>query len=86
MSTEAWSETRVPTKERVPSWAIDSSVSCWDGLVLGLLEKSAVSEGCDNAKSEPELPSSGLLLAGLQLADGSSSIGGRVIAFLEKYK
>lgn len=60
ISTEACSETSVPTNERVPSWAIETSVSCCEGLVLGVLEKSTASEGCDKARSDPELPSKGL--------------------------
>ena len=62
MSTEACSETNVPTKDKVPSCAIDTKVSCWDGLVLGLRlwEKAAAIEGCgDRAKSDPELPNKG---------------------------
>ena len=60
MSTEACSETSVPTNERVPSCAMETSVSCCEGLVLGLVENSAAKEGCDKAKSDPELPSNGL--------------------------
>ena len=82
ISTDACSETSVPTNERVPSWAIETSVSCCEGLVLGVLEKSTAKEGCDKARSDPELPSKGLWLAGLLLAAASSNMGGRDIVFL----
>jgi hypothetical protein len=50
--------------------------------VLGVLEKSTASEGCDKARSDPELPSKGLGFAGLLLAASSSNMGGRNIVFL----
>lgn len=51
-----------------------------------LLENSAAKEGCERARSDPELPNNGLWLAGLLLAAGSSSMGGRLMVFLRGRK
>lgn len=61
-------------------------MSCCEGLVLGLLENSAAKEGCERARSDPELPNNGLWLAGLLLAAGSSKMGGRLMVFLRERK